>query len=99
MSAVDEVKKLIEERDLSSFAQKFEESGMDEQVESWISTGQNLPVVGDQITKALGNDTVRDVATKLGITEDQAADELAQAVPEVVNEMTPEGRLPSKTPA
>lgn len=36
---------------------------------------------------------VAGIAAKLGITTSQAADELAQAVPEVVDEMTPEGEL------
>jgi uncharacterized protein YidB (DUF937 family) len=96
MTATTEVKKLIEERDLPSFTQKFRETGLDEQVSSWVSKGQNLPVVGDQIEKALGNDTVAGIAAKLGISPDQAADELAQAVPEVVDDMTPEGQLPRR---
>jgi uncharacterized protein YidB (DUF937 family) len=95
MSATTEVRRLIEERDLSSITQKFRESGLDEQVSSWISKGQNLPVVGDQIERALGNETVANIAAKLGISQDQAADEIAEAMPEVVDEMTPEGRLPS----
>lgn len=93
MSAIDEVKQLIRERDLSGVTQKFRESGLDEQVSSWISKGENLPVVGEQIKKALGNDVVAGIAAKLGITTSQAADELAQAVPEVVDDMTPEGEL------
>ncbi|MDQ3671103.1 MAG: YidB family protein [Actinomycetota bacterium] len=97
MSMIDEAKQLIRERDLSSVVQKFRESGLDEQVSSWVSKGENLPVVGDQIQKALGNDVVAGVAAKLGITTSQAADELAEAVPEVVDEMTPEGELAERT--
>ncbi|MBA3401395.1 MAG: DUF937 domain-containing protein [Actinobacteria bacterium] len=93
MSAIDEVRELIRERDLSGVTQKFRQSGLDEQVSSWISKGENLPVVGEQIEKALGNDVVAGIAAKLGITTSQAADELAQAMPEVVDEMTPEGDL------
>jgi uncharacterized protein YidB (DUF937 family) len=93
-AATAEVKKLIEERDLSSITQKFRDSGLDEQVSSWISKGQNLPVVGDQIERALGHDTVAGIAAKLGITPDEAADEMAEAVPEVVDEMTPDGQVP-----
>ena len=96
MTAKTEAKKLIQERDLSSITQKFRESGLDEQVSSWISKSQNLPVVGDQIERALGNDTVAGIAAKLGISQDEAADELAEAVPEVVDEMTPEGQLPAQ---
>ncbi len=95
MSGTTEVRKLIEERDLSSIAQKLRESGLDEQVSSWISQGQNLPVVGEQIQRALGNDVVAGIASKLGISQEQAADEVAGAMPEVVDEMTPEGRLPA----
>ena len=95
MTVVDEVKRLIGERDLSRITQKLRESGLEEQVSSWISKGTNLPVVGAQIEKALGNDVVAGIAAKLGITTSQAADELAQAVPEVVDEMTPDGELPS----
>jgi len=94
MSAIDEVKQLIRDRDLSGITQKFRESGLDEQVSSWISKGENLPVVGDQIEKPLGNDVVSGIAAKLGITTSQAADEIAQAVPEVVDELTPDGELP-----
>jgi uncharacterized protein YidB (DUF937 family) len=97
MSVKTEVKKLIEERDLSSIAQRLRESGLDEQVSSWISKGQNLPVIGPQIERALGSETVARIASKLGLTQEQAADELAEAVPEVVDEMTPEGELPART--
>lgn len=99
MSVKQEVRNLIEQRDLSSVAQKFRESGLDEHVSSWISKGQNLPVVGDQIERALGYDAVANIANKLGITPAQAKDEIAEAVPEVVDEMTPEGQLPPRTPA
>ena len=95
MTVVDEVRRLIGERDLSGITQKLRQSGLEEQVSSWISKGTNLPVVGPQIEKALGNDVVAGIAAKLGITTTQAADELAQAVPEVVDEMTPDGELPS----
>ena len=94
MSVKQEVRNLIEQRDLSSIAQKFRESGLDEQVSSWISKGQNLPVVGEQIERALGNDAVANIANKLGITQAQAKDEIAEAVPEVVDEMTPDGQIP-----
>jgi uncharacterized protein YidB (DUF937 family) len=97
MSVKQEVRNLIEQRDLSSIAQKFRESGLDEQVSSWISKGQNLPVVGEQIERALGYDAVANIANKLGITPAQAKDDIAEAVPEVVDEMTPEGQLPPRT--
>jgi uncharacterized protein YidB (DUF937 family) len=95
MAATAEVKQLIQERDLSSVTQRLRESGLDEQVSSWISKGQNLPVVGDQIERALGSDLVADLASRLGVSREQAKDELAESVPQAVDEMTPEGKLPA----
>jgi uncharacterized protein YidB (DUF937 family) len=95
-STVDEVKELIRERDLDGLLQKLRESGLDQQVSSWIDKGQNIPVVGEQITRALGNDKVSEIAGKLGITTDKAADEIAEKMPEVVDEVTPDGEIPSQ---
>ncbi len=92
---IDEVKNLIRERNLDGLMQKLRESGLEEQVSSWVAKGQNLPVVGEQIKKALGNDKVAQIARKLGITIEQAADDLARTVPEVVDEVTPDGELPT----
>jgi uncharacterized protein YidB (DUF937 family) len=93
---VDEVKNLIREKNLDGLMQKLRESGLEKQASSWVAKGQNIPVVGEQIKKALGNDKVAEIAAKLGITTDQAADDLAQTMPEVVDEVTPDGEVPPR---
>jgi uncharacterized protein YidB (DUF937 family) len=98
MTTTTEVKQLIEQWDLSSLTERFRQSGLDKQVSSWIAKGQNLPVAGDQIERAPGSDTVASIAGKLGITQVEAADELAEAVPEVVDQKTPEGQIPASQP-
>ena len=92
---VEEVKNLIRERNFDGLLQKLRESGLDQQVSSWVAKGQNMPVVGDQIKKALGNEKVAEIASKLGITTEQAADDLAQTVPEVIDGVTPDGEVPT----
>ena len=94
MDIMEEAKSLLDKDGVAGLAQKFKDSGLDEQVSSWISTGENLPVVGSQINAALGNDEVAAIASKLGITEDEAADQLAQAVPVAVDEATETGQAP-----
>jgi uncharacterized protein YidB (DUF937 family) len=93
MSVTDEAKSLIEGGKLSGLVQKFKDGGLDKQVSSWISKGENIPIAGDQIKKVLGNEVVAGVAAKLGIAPQEAADKLAEAVPKAVNEKTPGGRL------
>ena len=92
MSVTDEAKSLIG-GNLSGLAQKFRDSGLDEQVSSWISKGENMPIAGDQIKKVLGDETVAGIAAKLGIAPDQAADKLAEELPKAVDEQTPNGTL------
>jgi uncharacterized protein YidB (DUF937 family) len=93
MSVTDEVKGLIEGGKISGLVQKFKDGGLDEQVSSWISKGENLPIAGDQIKKVLGNETVAAIAAKLGIAPDEAADKIAEEIPKAVDEQTPEGTL------
>jgi uncharacterized protein YidB (DUF937 family) len=98
MSVTDEAKSLIG-GNLSGLAQKFKDSGLDEQVSSWISKGENMPIAGDQIKKVLGDETVAGIAAKLGIGPDEAADKLAEELPKAVDEQTPNGTLEERSPS
>lgn len=92
-----EVKGLLETKGVDALASQLQQRGLDKQVSSWISTGENVPVAGSEIKKALGDEDVARIAGKLGITEDEAADQLAQAVPKAIDEATPQGHLPSSS--
>ena len=62
---------------LQNVVSQFEKSGFGDTVKSWISPGPNLPITTDQIRQALGSDTVKDLATKMGLPADKIADMLA----------------------
>jgi uncharacterized protein YidB (DUF937 family) len=74
--------------------EKFKAGGLGEAAQSWVSTGQNLPVSPDQIKSVLGNERVTELAGKLGIDPQQAADKLATYLPQVVDKLTPNGQVP-----
>jgi uncharacterized protein YidB (DUF937 family) len=80
---------------LSKILGGAQSSGLSRQADSWVGTGQNLPVDGQEIRSVVGEDTVRQVAEEAGISEDEAADVLAKVVPEMVNGLTPNGQVPS----
>lgn len=44
---------------------KFDQAGLGQQVASWVGTGANMPLSGDQIQSALGADAIGDIAGKL----------------------------------
>jgi uncharacterized protein YidB (DUF937 family) len=80
---------------LSGLVQAFEGGGLGDVVKSWISTGDNLPISAEQIQSVLGNDQVRQMASSLGIDPDQAASHLAQYLPQLVDQLSPNGSLPN----
>jgi uncharacterized protein YidB (DUF937 family) len=80
--------------DLNGLVRKFESSGVGEKVKSWIGTGENESISANEIKNALGSE-LDEFAAKVGIGRDEAADELAQSLPDAVDKATPTGSIPS----
>jgi uncharacterized protein YidB (DUF937 family) len=80
---------------LSNLVQNAHANGLSAQADSWVGGGQNQPVSGQDIRGVVGEDAIKSVAQQTGISEDQAADVLAQVVPQVVSGLTPGGQVPS----
>jgi uncharacterized protein YidB (DUF937 family) len=79
---------------LQGLVQSFTQKGLGNIVSSWVSTGPNLPISGDQIQSALGNDTLSSLAQKAGVAPEMASSLLAQVLPGLVDKLTPEGKIP-----
>ena len=79
---------------LAGLIQAFQQNGLGEQMNSWISTGQNLPISPDQIKAALGSGQLGEIASQLGMNESQAAGGLADMLPQMIDKLTPNGQLP-----
>ena len=79
---------------LADIVGKFQQNGMGDVVSSWIGTGENAPISGDQIGNVLGNDTIANIAKQLGMSHGDAAGQLAQMLPQVVDKLTPNGQAP-----
>jgi len=66
---------------LSAIVAKLQQSGLGDQVKSWIGNGQNLPITAEQLQQALGSDTVKQLAARFNIPIDQITQILAQQLP------------------
>ncbi len=85
------VMKLVEQAGgLDGLLKKFQQGGLGELVQSWISSGANLPLSGDQLGKALGPDLLK----QAGAGQDLLGP-LAQLLPQLVDGLTPDGKLPA----
>ncbi|MCP3821962.1 YidB family protein [Streptomyces sp. A3M-1-3] len=70
-------------------------SGVGDQAQSWVGTGENKPVSGAQMKEALPDDTLQKVAQEAGVSPEQAADQIAQSLPKAVDKLTPQGQVPT----
>ena len=81
---------------LGGLIKQFQQKGLGDVVDSWVSTGKDKNVCPDQISVALGGDVVDDLSRRTGLTRDQVVAELARMLPNVVDNLTPDGRLPTR---
>jgi uncharacterized protein YidB (DUF937 family) len=79
---------------LSGLIEKFQNGGLGDVASSWVGKGDNLPVSGEQIRTVLGDDTIRGIAEKLGLSGVDASSSLAKLLPHVIDKLTPEGTVP-----
>ncbi|GKX52558.1 YidB family protein [Budvicia aquatica] len=79
---------------ISGLLDKFRQGGLADIVQSWISTGNNLPISSDQVQQVLSSDALQQLAAKLGIDSQMASGIVAQFLPEIVNKLSPDGQEP-----
>ena len=73
---------------------QLESQGLGNTVRSWVGTGPNQPITGDQLHAAIGSDAMTQLAAKLGITPQELSTKLAQVLPNAIDKLTPQGVVP-----
>jgi uncharacterized protein YidB (DUF937 family) len=81
---------------LNDLVQKFQTAGHGDVVNSWVGPGANAPIQPAQVGSALGQQTISDLARQSGLSEQQLLAQLAQALPGLVDKLSPNGRLPTQ---
>ena len=78
---------------LQGLVDELQQNGLGDQVKSWLSNGANMHVTPDQIRAALGSDQVKQIAQHLGVPADEALKMLAEHLPGVVDQASPNGKI------
>ena len=81
---------------LSDLLKQFQQSGQGEAAKSWVGNGPNQSISSDDLAKALGADQINTLMAHSGLSRQDLLAGLSQHLPEVVNELTPDGRLPTE---
>jgi len=78
---------------LAGLVQAFQRNGLCELVNSWVSTGRNLPATPSQMEQGLGSDLLNQLAGKAGLSSGAASSQLAGLLPDLVDKLTPSGKV------
>jgi len=81
---------------LNKILSGFQQQGLSSQAASWVGTGANEPVSGAQVEQVVDPDEIAAIAQQLGVSHEQAADAVAEVLPQVVDRVSPEGSLPAE---
>jgi uncharacterized protein YidB (DUF937 family) len=81
---------------LGGLLNQFQQSGLGDVVKSWIGPGQNQPISPNQLGSALGPQIIKALAQKTGMSEQEITAHLSQILPNAVDRLTPNGRMPTQ---
>jgi uncharacterized protein YidB (DUF937 family) len=80
---------------LNDLLRQFQQNGQGEVAQSWIGPGPNKAISPDDLASALGADRINALSSLSGMSRDDLLDGLSQQLPDVVDQLTPDGRLPT----
>lgn len=84
---------------LNDLLKQFQEKGQTETANSWVSPGPNKQISPNDLASALGADQISTLTSQTGLSRDELLAGLARQLPDVINQLTPDGRLPTEREA
>jgi uncharacterized protein YidB (DUF937 family) len=81
---------------LKGMVESFKGQGMEDIINSWVGTGKNMPISPAEMLKALGSDRLQGFSEKAGISQEELSGSLASLLPEIIDKLTPQGRIPDR---
>jgi uncharacterized protein YidB (DUF937 family) len=84
---------------LGNLIKEFQNSGHGRAAESWVGTGPNQKIAPNELASALGNDTIDALSRQTGVGREDLLAGLSQHLPDLINQLTPNGRLPTEQEA
>jgi uncharacterized protein YidB (DUF937 family) len=79
---------------LGGLLQTFQQSGLGDVAQSWVSTGENMNISPEQIQSVLGNEQIAALAQQVGLSPEMVSTGLTTVLPMIVDKLTPNGSVP-----
>ena len=80
---------------LGALIKEFQQHGLGPAAQSWVGTGPNEKIASNDLARALGTDTLEALSKQTGVGREDLLAELSQHLPNLIDQLTPNGRLPS----
>ena len=80
---------------LGDLLNQLQQKGHGDAANSWVSNGPNKQIAPGDLANALGADQIEQLSAQSGLSRDDLLQGLSQYLPDVVNHLTPDGRLPN----
>jgi len=81
---------------LGDLMKQLQQGGLGDAANSWVGSGANKQVSPGDLSKALGADQLEQLSSQSGMSRDELLQGLSQYLPQVVDHLTPNGRLPTE---
>lgn len=81
---------------LKKLVNDMQANGMGNKAQSWIDTGPNEQIDQNDLAKVIGSDDLDRLSQQTGMSREQFLTAIQTELPDAVNELTPEGHLPSR---
>jgi uncharacterized protein YidB (DUF937 family) len=79
---------------LSELFDRFATPLQRSKVDTWVQRGPNAPLAPDELEQALDEDTLAELVAKTGLSREELLSRLSTALPEAVDQVTPDGQFP-----
>jgi uncharacterized protein YidB (DUF937 family) len=80
---------------LGDLLKQLQQNGHGETANSWVSPGPNKEIAPGDLASALGADQINGLMSQTGLSREDLLSGLSQQLPDVINHLTPDGRLPT----
>jgi uncharacterized protein YidB (DUF937 family) len=84
---------------LGGLLKQLQESGQGDVARSWVGTGPNKAISQGDLASALGTHTLDQLSEQTGMDRGDLLSGLSQYLPHFVDQLTPDGRLPTEQEA
>jgi uncharacterized protein YidB (DUF937 family) len=81
---------------LGDLLNQLQQGGHGETANTWVGKGENKAIAPGDLANALGADQIQSLSAQSGLSRDELLSGLSQYLPQVIDHLTPDGRLPTE---